>query len=209
MDPSTLESREGEVTRLLEQINQGDRDAMDRLLPLVYEELRRLANRYFRSERSDHTLQPTALVHEAWLRLVGQKEAHWQNHLHFIAVAATTMRHILVDYARSHAAEQHGGHLRKIELNEAIAAAPGSRQMEILAVDDALRRLEALDAQQARVVELRFFGGLSIEETAEAMKLSRATVNRYWNFARAWLLREMGKSAHDDKRALAAHPGTL
>ena len=163
--------------------------AFAKLLPLVYAELRRLAAHYLRGERADHTLQATALVHEAFLRLADQKNVHWQNQDQFVAVASQLMRRVLVDYSRSHHAAKRGGETPKIYLDE-NALAPG-RAAELVALDDALNRLAEIDPEQARIVELRFFGGLSIEETAAVLKISVATLKRRWNVAKAWLAREM------------------
>jgi len=183
MEPRT------EVTQLLAELNTGDRSAVERLMPLVYGELRRIAAGYFARERGDHTLQPTAVVHEAFLRLVDQ-QVEWQNRAHFLSVAATMMRRVLLDYAKAKQADRRGGGAHKVELEEFMAVTE-DRLADVLAIDEALERLGALDKDQARVVELRFFGGLSVEESAEAMHLSPATVKRHWNSARAWLHREL------------------
>jgi RNA polymerase sigma-70 factor, ECF subfamily len=177
-----------EVTVLLQEWSGGDRAALEKLLPLVYDELRKLARSYLYRERSDHTLQTTALVHEAYLKLVDQKRVTWQNRGHFFAIAAQAMRRILVDQARKHSAAKRGSGGEKLELDEglAISAAPDE---DLLALESALQELEQLDPQQGRVVELRYFGGLTIEETAEVMELSPATVKREWAMARAWLYR--------------------
>jgi RNA polymerase sigma factor (TIGR02999 family) len=177
---------QAQVTVLLSKINSGDKQALDELMPLVYDELRRIASRHLQRERTDHTLQPTALVHEAFLRMVGQREAHWQNRLHFLNVAATVMRHVLIDHARARSRDRRGGDKQRVMLEDNIAATD-ARALEVLAIDEALNQLAKLDPQQARVVELRFFGGLSVEETAEVMKLSPATIKRYCNSARAFL----------------------
>lgn len=178
------------VTQLLIRWRNGDDAALGELLPQVYSELRRLANYYMRQERPGHTLQPTALVHEAYLRLVGDIEIDWQNRAHFFGIAAVRMRHILVEHARSRQAAKRGGGEYKLSLGAADRLAE-SRDVNLLALDDALRRLEALDPQKVRVVELRYFGGLTIEETAEALKISPATVKREWSMARAWLRSEI------------------
>jgi len=180
----------GEVTALLQDWSGGDRKALERLMPLVYEELRRLAASYLHSERPDHTLQPTALVHEAYLRLVNQRSTDWKNRAHFFAIAAQTMRRILVDHARSRLAAKRSGRTIRIEVDDPDAGT-SERSEELLALDSALAALERLDPAQARVVELRFFGGLTIEETAEATRVSAATVKREWRVARAWLRREI------------------
>lgn len=182
----------GEVTALLIAWRGGDAAALERLMPLVYAELRRLAAQRLRGERNAPTLQPTVLVHEAFLRLVDRRSP-WQNRAHFFAVAARTMRRVAVDHARSRLRQKRGGGALRVDLTgvaEAAAVEPPS--VDVLALDEALDRLEARDPQQARVVELRFFTGLSEEETAEALGISRSTVQRDWHFARLWLLRELG-----------------
>jgi RNA polymerase sigma factor (TIGR02999 family) len=180
-----------DVTRLLLDWSHGDRTALDRLMPLVYDELRALAGRSLRSERSGHTLQATALVHEAYLKLVDQRQVRWQDRAHFFAVAAKLMRRILVDHARRHAAIKRGGGQPGRPLDEADAQAQPAPLVDWLALDRALDRLAALDDRQARIVELRFFGGLTIEETARVLQVSAATVKDEWSFARGWLYREM------------------
>jgi len=183
-----------EATTLLTASTTGDAKATDKLMPLVYAELRRLAAHYLRGERPDHTLQPTALVNEAYLELISEKDRTWQNRAHFVGVAARVMRHILVDHARTRRAIKRGGLELKVPLDEAFVMTY-QRSEELLAVDEALTRLAAHDAQQSRIVELRFFGGLSVEETAEVLTISTATVKRDWNVARAWLYRELDKRA--------------
>src|SRR5262245_5598183 len=178
------------ITQLLIKWRNGDQAALDELLPLVYSELRRLAAYYLRQERPDHTLQPTALVHEAYLRLVGEKEIDWRNRAHFFGIAAVRMRHILVEHARSRRAAKRGGGEYRLTLSEADQLTD-KRDVNLLALDDALRRVEALDPQKPRVAERSYFGGLTIEETAEAMKISPATVKRDWSMARAWLRSEI------------------
>ncbi len=177
----------GEVSVLLAEMRSGRKDALARLLPLVYNELRRLAGRYMRDERPNHTLQPTALVHEAYLRLAGQDRANWQNRAQFMGIAGQLMRRLLVDHARKRHAAKRGGSLVTLEEGLGNPCSPVAQSEEVLAVDEALERLEALDSQQARVVELRYFGGLSAEETAEAMGISERTVEREWALAKAWL----------------------
>ena len=175
----------GEVTVLLEQLKLGSEDALERIIPLVYRELRRVAGRYMRDERPGHTLQPTALVHEVFLRLVGQRRADWRSRTQFVGVAGQLMRRLLVDHARGRRALKHG---IPITLNEEIFdRAAADHTEEVLAVDEILARLEQFDAQQARIVELRYFGGLSVEETAEAMAISPRTVKRDWAMAKGWL----------------------
>lgn len=183
-----------DVTGLLRQWTEGDQDALQKLMPIVYEELRRLAGHYLRLERPNHTLQPTALVNEAFLRLVGQKEVVWQNRAHFFGIAAQMMRRILVDHARRRAAAKRDAGLR-VELTQPGAEEAFDREPELLALDEALTQLEALDPRQARIVELRFFGGLTVEETAEVTGVSARTVKREWRTARAWLRRELDSSA--------------
>ena len=184
-----MEEPEREVTALLRDWSGGDRAALERLMPLVYQELRRLAASYLRVERPDHTLQPTALVHEAYLRLVEQRGVSWQNRAHFFGIAAQMMRRILVDHARRRqAAKRDAGALR---LQTSWDGGESGRDPELLALDQALCGLESLDARQARIVELRFFGGLTVEETAEVAGVSPATVKREWRTARAWLAREI------------------
>jgi RNA polymerase sigma factor (TIGR02999 family) len=177
------------VTVLLNELSGGNKDAFDKLLPLVYQELRRLADGYLRRERGTHTLQPTALVHEAYLRLVGEDIA-WENRAHFFGIAARTMRQILVDYARAHKAQKRGAGGAKLVLDEAIDFSE-ERASELVALDDALRSFAKFDSTKARLVELRYFGGFSIEETAKIMNISVPTAVRYWRSARAWLSHEI------------------
>jgi len=178
------------VSKLLLNWGQGDQGAREALIPLVYDELRRLARRYLRRERPDHTLQSAALVNEAYLRLIRQEHPQWQNRAHFFGVAAQLMRHILVDHARNRAAAKRGAGAPRLTLDPDIAL-PQERDVDLMALDDALNQLAALDPQQSRLVELRFFGGLSIEETSVVLGISPATVKREWATARAWLQREM------------------
>jgi len=178
------------ITQLLIKWRNGDKAALDELTPLVYTELRRLARYYLRAERHGHTLQPSDLVHEAYMRLVDEKEIDWQNRAHFFGVAAVRMRHILVERARSRQAAKRGGGEYLLSLSKADRQAE-DYDVKLLALNDALQRLEALDPQKSRVVELRYFGGLTIEETAEAMNISPATVKRDWSMARAWLRSEI------------------
>ena len=179
-----------DVTDLLMRWQSGDPAAFERLIPLVYRELRQLAHQYLRRERSNHTLQSTALVHEAYLRLAAQHSVHIESHAHFLAIAARVMRHILVDYARSRDTDKRGSGMLKVTLG-AAELTPASADVDVVALDDALEALTAIDSQQGQVVELRFFGGLSIEETAEALGISPATVKRDWSTARVWLYREL------------------
>ena len=178
-----------EVTRLLQDWRGGDRTALDALLPLVYKELRRLAHFQLRNERFDHTLHSAALVHEAYLRLVDYKHMQWQNRVHFFAVSAQLMRRILVDHARRRNIKR-GGNLQHVSLDEA-AAVGGDRPVDLVALNDAMNALAQLDPRKVQVVEMRFFGGLSVEETAEVLKVSPVTVMRDWSTARAWLYREL------------------
>jgi RNA polymerase sigma-70 factor, ECF subfamily len=196
----------GEVTRLLGEIGRGQKQAINDLLPLVYDELHRLARGYFRRERGEHTLQPTALVHEAYLRLVDQR-APMESRGHFLAVAATQMRRILLDYARKHRAARRGGEGRKVLLEDTMAICE-QQPVDMILLDVALHKLAALDQDQAQLVELRFFGGLSVEETAEVMGTSPATVKRSWSSARAFLHREISGGSVD-ARALGANPANL
>ncbi len=186
------------VTQLLVSWNQGERHALDELLPVVYAELRSLAENYLRRERINHTLQPTALVHEAYLRLVDQREVNWQNRAQFFGVAAQMMRRILVNHARERHASKRGGKAAdyKLSLDEAVSYF-AERDVELVKLDDALRALETLDAQQSRIVELRFFGGLTIEEAAEVLSVSPATVKREWTTAKLWLKREISVEGAD------------
>ncbi len=186
----------GDVTQLLAAWSNGDQEAQERLIPLVYDELRQLADRYLRRERPDHTLQPTALVHEAYLRLVKQPEVRWQNRAHFFGIAAHVMRQILVNHAVSHRTAKRGGAASKVPLDDA-AGLSQERDLDLLALDEALARLATLDPQQSRIVELRFFGGLTIDETADVLAISAATVKREWSTAKAWLHCEMTNAPHD------------
>lgn len=186
--------RQDEITRLLEAAGDGDSAALDRLFPIVYDELRRMAGQRLRAERAGHTLNPTGLVHEAYLKLGRLDRIDWKSRGHFYAIAARAMRNILVDYAVRRRAQKRGGGRQKVQLDEAELIA-GEKADELLALHQALEHLEALDPRQGQVVEYRFFGDLTIEETAQAMGLSPATVNREWALARAWLSRELGNAA--------------
>jgi RNA polymerase sigma factor (TIGR02999 family) len=181
------------VSELLTRWRAGDRSALDSLLPLVYDELRRLARKHLRSERPGHTLQSTALVHEAYLRLAGKSSLQVENRTHFFGIAAGVMREILVDHARRRGAAKRGSNCLTLTLDEAVAL-PKKRAVDLIALDDALNGLAAMDPRQSRIVELRFFGGLSIEETSDALGISRATANREWTTARLWLQRELSRS---------------
>jgi RNA polymerase sigma factor (TIGR02999 family) len=179
-----------QITRLLDNWHQGDQKARDELIPLVYDQLRRMARQRLWHQRPDHTLQSAALVSEAYLRLVQQKSPEWQNRAHFFGVAAQMMRNILVDYARNRLAAKRGGGAQRLSLETEFAPAH-QREIDLVALDDALTKLASLDAEQSRLIELRYFGGLSIEETAEVMGVSPATVKREWATARAWLQHEL------------------
>lgn len=189
----------GEITALLHAWGSGDRHAIEDLTPLIYGELRRLARSHMRRERGDHTLGPTGLVHEAFLRLLDDTRVSYRDRLHFFGAAAGVMRRVLVDHARARGTSKRGGEAIRVTLNEALDV-PGGPP-DLLLIDDCLRRLSSLDERQSRIVELRFFGGLSIEETAELQGISPMTVKRQWSVARAWLFREMGGS---DAKALRA-----
>ncbi len=183
-----------DVTNLLLKWGEGDREALDALAPLVYDELRRLAGRYLRRERLDHTLQSTALVHEAYMKLIDQRNVRWHNRAQFFGLAAELIRRILVDHARARHAAKRGGSAYKLTLDEALdASAP--RDFDIMRLDDALQGLAKIDPQQSRIVELRFFAGLTIEETAEVVGISPATVKRDWLVAKAWLRRELERAS--------------
>jgi RNA polymerase sigma-70 factor, ECF subfamily len=189
---SSPEQREADITGLLLAWGRGDRSAADALVPAVYDELRRQAERAMRREGDEHTLQATALVHESYLRLVDQRRVEWRNRAHFFAIASTVMRRILVDHARARLSAKRGGGVAPITLaGVARAGDDGTDDVDLLALHEALQRLAVLDPDQSRLVELRYFGGLTIEETAEALSVSPATVKREWALARAWLRREL------------------
>ena len=190
-----MESSPGEVTLLLAELTQGNRDAAAELIPLVYKELRRIAGYYMRDERVSHTLQPTALVNEAFLRLVDQTRIDWRNRAHFFGVAAQLMRRVLVDHARERAAAKRGGQRARIDLDHVEIGLTPEGSEQLLAVEEALTRLRAFDPQQERIVELRFYGGLTVEETAEALRVSPRTVKREWAMAKAWLQAELAGEA--------------
>ncbi len=189
-----MDSAQEGVTQLLASWSKGDRGALERLTPLVYGELKRLAGRYLRRERPGHTLQATALVHEAFLRLVDQRNVEWQNRAHFFGVAAQLIRRILVDHARGRMAAKRGANAVKLSLEDVVET-PRQRPLDLVALDDALDALAKMDPQQSRIVELRFFAGLSIEETAEVLCISPATVKRDWTAAKAWLYRDLSGRA--------------
>lgn len=192
----------GDVSTLLRAWTEGDRGALDQLTPIVYEELRRLARYYMKGERAGHSLQTTALVNEAYLRLVDYKHMQWQDRAHFFAVSAQLMRRILVDHARRHNLKR-GGNVQHVSL-EAAAVVGGVRSADLVALDEALHALAQLDPRKAQVVEMRFFGGLSVEETAEVLKVSPVTVMRDWSTAKAWLYRELSSGTADGFRTMEA-----
>lgn len=192
-----MKSGSKQITQLLLAWGNGDQRALEELMPLVYDELRKMAARHMRRQNPGHTLQTTALVNEAYLRLIDSSQVRWQNRAHFFAVSAQLMRRILVDFARQRQNLKHGGGARKVSLDEALVVSP-ERGADLLALDEALTRLAALNARQAQVVELRYFGGLSEEETAEALKVSLRTVQRDWNLARLWLY----KAVMSDERTV-------
>lgn len=191
-----------EVTQLLADWGRGDKSAFDKLFPLVHQELRRIAQRQMNHERPGHTLQATALVNEAYLKLAGNEGFEWRDRAHFYAVCAQVMRHVLIDHARAHARDKRGGGAVQVSLNDAIALGE-QRAEELVALDEALRSLEHLDPQKGRIVEMRYFGGLSIEETAEVLDISPRTVRREWRRAKAWLYRMISEGVADETRPLA------
>src|SRR5215211_5013947 len=188
-----------EVTQLLADWAKGDRSALDKLLPLVHAELRRIAQRQMNQERPGHTLQATALVNEAYLKLAGQQGFEWHNRAHFFAVCAQVMRHILIDHARAHARDKRGGGAIQVSLNE-TSAIVGEKAEDFIALDDALRLLERVDPQKGKIVELRYFAGLSIEQTAEVLNISPRTVRREWQRSKAWLYRMITEGTADETR---------
>ena len=180
-----------DITGLLLQWSSGDADALDRLMPVIYEECRRIAAQQIRREGRDHTLDPTAVVHELYLRLIDQRRATWENRAHFFAIAAQLMRRILVDYARQKGAQKRGGGALLVSLDAAGDTPDAARAEDVVAIDDALERLAAIDADQVRIIELRFFAGLTVEDTARVVGRSPRTVKREWQLAKAWLYREL------------------
>jgi RNA polymerase sigma factor (TIGR02999 family) len=192
-----VKSSPTEITQLLVAWGRGEQAALERLTPLVYDELRRLAHRYMGRERPGHTLQTSALVNEVYLRLVDSSHVRWQNRAHFFAVSAQLMRRVLVDFARGRNNLKRGGDVRRVSLDEALLVSH-EHGTDLVALDDALKALASLDARQGQVVELRFFGGLSVEETAEVLHVSEGTVRRDWSLARAWLHRELNDEDDDD-----------
>lgn len=185
-----------DVTALLGQLAKGDDAAASRLIPIVYDELRRLAAGYMRRERQDHTLQPTALVHEAYLKLIEQRVVNWQGRAHFFGIAAQTMRRILIDHARAHLRDKRGGGMIPVPLDEALAFSP-EQSSDLVRLDASMERLAKLDPRQSRIVEMRFFGGLTVEQIAAIMNVSPKTVKRDWSMAKAWLHGDM-KTSHGD-----------
>lgn len=198
-----MESPPADVTVLLAELARGNPEAREKLVPLVYDELKRLARCYMRRERPDHTLQATALVHEAYLKLVRQQAVNWQSRSHFFGVASQLMRRILIDHARGHLREKRGGVREALPLNEAIVFSP-ERSEELVKLDEALERLSKMDARQGRIVELRFFGGMSVEETAEFLGISPKTVKRDWSVAKAWLYGQLRQTDGDVPGAVGA-----
>ncbi|MDQ6708007.1 MAG: sigma-70 family RNA polymerase sigma factor [Acidobacteriota bacterium] len=198
-----MEPSPGEITLLLTQLRRGQTEAAAALVPLVYRELHRLAAAYMRRERPDHTLQPTALVNEVYMRLVQQRDIDWQSRAHFFGVAAGAMRRILVDHARAHRAQRRGGGAQKLELKESLVFSEAQSD-DLIALDEALSRLQTWDPRQSRIVDMLFFGGLTQEEAAEVLGISVRTVKRDWSVARAWLYGEMGRTS-DDTGAMGAH----
>ena len=186
--------QKAETTRILRDLSGGNRNALDQLMPIVYRELRRLASHYLRNERPDHTLQATALVHEAFLRLIDQTSVHWQDRAHFIGISAHLMREILINHAIAHKRLKRGGGQYKVSIDQAIAW-QNEADVDLIVLNDALNELAGIDPRQSEIVELRFFGGLSVEETAEALNLSTATVKREWRLAKAWLYSRIKSTA--------------
>ena len=182
-----------QITQLLKDWSDGNQTALGKLMPLVYDELRRQASQFLSKERANHTLQTTALIHEAYLKLIRQNQVEWQNRAHFFALASTAMRRILVDYARERHREKRGGVAENLPIDEAFQIASKEKSVDLIALDEALNRLAKLDARQARVVELRYFSGLTNDETAEVLGVSNATVRLDWNLAKAWLKQEISK----------------
>jgi RNA polymerase sigma factor (TIGR02999 family) len=198
-----MDSPQPDVTALLSDLSQGDQKAAEKLIPVVYDELKRLARSYMRRERAGHTLQTTALVHEAYLKLVCQQSTNWQSRSHFFGIAAKLMRRILIDHARGHLREKRGGAKVVVPLNEALVFSPEHSE-DLVKLDEALERLSKLDTRQSRIVELRFFGGLSIEETSEFLGVSPKTVKRDWAVAKVWLHGELRHSDGDVPKAVGS-----
>lgn len=185
---------EQNITQLLIELTDGNKEAVNEILPLIYTELRKLAGGYLRKERGSHTLQPTALVHEAYMKLIDQRQIKWQNRAHFFGIAAQVMRRILLDYARKHKAEKRGGAEENLALEENLIVVQGEKSAELLALDEALENLAKIDRMKAKIVELRYFGGLSVEETAEVLGVSQITVKRHWRMAKAWLYGQLANN---------------
>lgn len=200
------EDTQGRVTRLLDELSGSNQTVVGELMPIVYGELRAIAKRQLRGQRAGHTINTTALVHEAYLKLVNQKEASWQNRAHFLSVAATAMRHVLINYAHRKNAEKRGGGRAAVTFEEALMSAGTAQADEIIALDEALKRLATFNERQSRVVECRFFGGLTLEEISEALGVSTATVHRDWRIARAWLTRELSTQSSIQTGKLTAGP---
>lgn len=179
------------ITRMLQEWSDGNHEALEELMPLVYDELHKQARRYLHRERPNHTLQTTALIHEAYLKLIDQRDVNWKNRTHFFAVAANIMRRILVDHARTKHREKRGGSKEDLPLDEALLVVSDEKTIDLIALDEALNRLAKIDEQQCQIVELRYFSGMSLEETAAALKVSRTTVANDWALAKAWLYREL------------------
>jgi len=188
-----MEENSQHITQLLNQWSNGDAEVLDDLMPLIYVELRRQASGYLRRERVNHTLQPTALINEAYLKLIDQRDVKWQNRAHFFAIAAQAMRRILVDYARERHREKRGGAAENLPIDEALTIVSQEKSVDLVALDEALNKLAKFDERQSRVVELRYFSGLSIDETAEVLNVSNVTIRRDWNMAKAWLHQEITK----------------
>jgi len=188
-----MEENSQQITQLLKQWSDGDAEILDDLMPLVYVALRRQAAGYLRRERSNHTLQPTALINEAYLKLIDQRDMKWQNRAHFFAIAAQAMRRILVDYARERHREKRGGVAENLPIDEALTIVSQEKSVDLVALDEALNKLAKFDERQAKVVELRYFSGLSIDEAAEVLNVSNVTIRRDWNMAKAWLHQEITK----------------
>jgi RNA polymerase sigma-70 factor, ECF subfamily len=201
--PRPEEAAQGDITMLLKAWSEGDQTALEKLTPIVYKELHRLAGRYMKGERPGHSLQTTALVNEAYMRLVDYKRMGWQNRAHFFAVSAQLIRRILVEHARRRNLKRGGG-IRHVSLDE-VAVAGGARSVDLVALDDAMKALAQVDPRKEQVVEMRFFGGLSVEETAEVLKVSTITVMRDWSTAKAWLYRELGGKESDGRRSLGTN----
>lgn len=178
---------QADITQMLIELTDGNKEVVNEILPLIYTELRKLAGSYLRRERGSHTLQPTALVHEAYMKLIDQDQIKWQNRAHFFGIAAQIMRRILLDYARRHKAEKRGGTNENVSLEENFIIIQGEKSAELLALDEALENLAKIDEMKAKIVELRYFGGLSVEETAEVLGVSAITIKRHWRMAKAWL----------------------